>query len=134
MAVIEDLFLIQTTSFMPDSESDDAFVLEVQSQGQRATLDFPDLPHNERERGRTDEYRFDLRDHEFDDQQIRPGDMRITTRGGDAWRPQAFWVITRNVDGEFRLLVAIPDWPPTALFSNEPGDTGAQASRPLDQP
>jgi len=132
MTIIEDLWIIHTTSKEEYSNTDDMFSLEIQSQGQRAVFVFPDLEHNERELGRTDEYRFDLRDWNFDDEMIQPGEIEMLTQGEDAWLPSSFWVISRNVNDEYRILIANPNWPQNAYFSTNPSE--GHISRPLDQP
>jgi len=132
MAVIEDLWVIHTTSQETQANTNDNFSLQIQSQGQRAVLVFPDLEHNERELGRTDEYHFDLRDWEFDDEMIQPGEIEMITHGSNRWLPSSFWVISRNVNDEYRILIVNLNWPQNAYFSNDPSE--GQTSRPLDQP
>ncbi len=132
MAILERIWVIKTTSTKNNAETDEEFSLEIQSQGQIQTLKFPDLSHNEREKGRTDEYEFDLRNYEFDDEQLMPGEIRLLIHGNNAWLPQSIWIIGKNVEGNFKLIVARPDWPENAWFSTDSSE--GQTSRPLDQP
>lgn len=135
MAKLNEIWLIQRTARENNSDTDDIFLLEMQSGGERAEFRLAGLPHDEREQGRTDQYRFDVRDFEFDDEVLQPGDIRITATGEDAWLPSSFWVIGRNVNDGFTLLVARPNWPQTGWFSANPSDVNGQArpTRPLDE-
>ena len=139
MAILERVWVTHTTSTDAEANTGAAFSLEISGNNQVANLDFPDLPHDERERGRTDQYEFDLRNWEIDHEDVLPGNVRLTIRGGEggnAWLPQSIWVMGRTVDGQYHLLVARPDWPATAWFSTDHSDVGgtARTTRPLDQP
>lgn len=131
MAILERVWVIHTTHDAEDSNTDDSFSLEIQTADERVDLMFPNLPHDERERGRTDEYEFDLRDYNVDHLEVDPGDIRITTHGSNAWRARSIWVIGRTADGGYHLLVARPDWPHNAQWSTDFSE--GRPSRPLDQ-
>lgn len=133
MATLQKLWVIHTTADVNDAASNYRFTLEVQTREQRFTRDFPDLSHDERNRGRTDQYEFDLRDQEIDHREVTPGNIRITSRAEDAWLPEGFWVIGQDVNAAFHLLVSRPDWPSNAWFGTRSRSVGAQPTRPLDQ-
>ncbi len=132
MTIIEDLWVIHTTSLEALADTDDRFSLQIQSQRQRAVIVFPDLAYNEREKGQTDEYHFSLRDWQFDDEKIQPGEIEMLTHGTNRWLPSSFWVISRNVNKEYRILIVNHNWPQNGYFSTD--QTEGQVSRPLDQP
>jgi hypothetical protein len=131
MAILERIWVVHTTSTADDAETDSGITLEIQSGAQRMSKVLPDLPHDERERGRTDEYELDLRDFQFDTDVLQPGDFRFTIRGDDAWLPESIWVIGRTVNGDFELLIARPYWPGTAWFSSDSHE--GQVTIPLNQ-
>jgi hypothetical protein len=131
--MLQKLWVIHTTANVNNAASNFRFTLEVQTPTQRFSQDFPDLPHDERNRGRTDQYEFDLRDEEIDYRDVTPGNIRITSRAEDAWLPESIWVIGQEDDGEFHLLVGRPEWPSNAWFGTRPRNVAAQPTRPLDQ-
>ncbi len=135
MAILERVWLIHTTSTEPDADTEDGGQLEIQTATERATREAPGLPHNERERDRTDEYEFDFRGENIDVDDIRPGGIRYTTFGSNAWLPRGFWVIGRTEDDEFHVLVGRPDWPRDGWFSTDRRDADGRAepTRPLNQ-
>jgi len=130
MAILERVWVIHTTSRQAEAGTDARFSLEIQTRSQRFAPNFPRLPHDERNRGRTDQYEFDLRDVEIDHEDVEPGNIRITILGRDRWLPESIWIVGRDRNGGFHLLVARPAWPSNAWFSTRPGD---MATRPLDQ-
>ena len=131
MAVLERIWVIHTTPTADDAGTDEGVTLEIQSGTQRMSRPLPDLPHDERELGRTNEYEFDVRDFQLDTDELEPGDIRFTKRGDDAWLPGSIWVIGRTVGGNFKLLVTRPDWPSNVWFSTDTSE--GPASRPSDQ-
>jgi hypothetical protein len=133
MTILTDLFFHQTTADVRDAGTGDSFSLEIQSQGQRAVIEFPELDSDERERGSSDDYHFDLRNFNFDHELLAPGDIRVVTHGDNAWLPNSFWVTGGFGDGgndEDVGLVYRPSWPQTNWFSTD-SDEG-QSSWPLD--
>jgi len=121
MALLDRIWVIHTTSRADKSDTNDNFSLHLPATGKAADslgflLRFPNLPHNERERGRTDQYEFDVRRFGIDHQEAR-GKISMSTDGGNAWLPQSIWVIGRTIDGEDHVLVARSSWPTNRKFS-----------------
>jgi hypothetical protein len=131
MAILERVWVIHTTSNAEDANTGENFSLEIQTANQVADMDFPDLAKNERERGTTDEYEFDLRNYNIDHRDANPGSIRMTIHGSNAWLPRSIWVIGRTEDDRYHLLVARPNWPSNAWFSTDASE--GRATRPLDQ-
>ncbi len=128
MAVLDTVYVIHTTSTAPQSDTDDGFVLRIPATGKQDTadgfiakLDFPSQPHDNRERGRTDYYEFDVRGLGVEHEEAR-GRFEIETKGKDAWRPSSIWILGKLRNGRFRILGASPDWPSGNKFSRESGE------------
>lgn len=126
MARLIMLWVLHTTSNSNSAGTDDDFTLEFPPADKTAdaldfSLSFGDLPHNEREAGRTDQYEFPVEDLFIRDEDftLNDGQFKIRTQGSDAWLPQSFWIIGENEFGERKLLVAIPNWPADRLFSTD---------------
>ncbi|MBO3086340.1 hypothetical protein [Cellulomonas fengjieae] len=127
MTRIERLWVIQTTSTAADANTDEGFALELKREtpdGGWLSMPFPDLPHDERERGRTDQYEFVLPSEEnFTLGNISGSFVRIRIRGDDAWLPSSVWVIARGPDqGEFtqwKLIAHATPWPRGDWFSTD---------------
>lgn len=124
MAHLQTIWVIHTTSRREDAGTDDSFFLELPLKGKAGDspigqrIPFPNLPHDEREAGRTDEYRFDVRQFRYELAEVR-GQIRLVTRGDDGWLPQSIWVIGQTADGRFHLLAAKPGWPSNGWFSTD---------------
>jgi hypothetical protein len=116
---LETIWVIHTTSPEDNTGTDDDFELIIQSEGQMATFRFPDLDYDDRTSGQADQYSFDLSNFQFHDNQIGPGDIRLRTLGSEYWVMQSIFVIGENSNGEFKLLVARPNWPRHAIFSQD---------------
>jgi hypothetical protein len=136
MATLKYLWVIHTTSTSTDAGTDDGFELQVRSpinpQALIAQLRFPDLPHDERERGRTDEYRFDMREFNVNMSGFREANFSIVTLGTNAWLPASIWVIGQDVEGTRRLLASVPRWPSNLWFSRDSSE--GQTAHALDVP
>ena len=138
MPQLSHLTVIHTTSPQSNAQTNALFKLVlVDAMGKKVTLDFPKLPHNERERGRTDEYRFDLTGLEtpFHSETLGPEQIGMRILSGDAWLPGSLWVIGLPFSGSPLLLVGRPGWPSDQWFSTEASDGGgkAETTRFLDQ-
>ncbi|NUU18491.1 hypothetical protein HP550_14640 [Cellulomonas humilata] len=125
VARLDHFWVIHTTSSTPDADTDDGVsigLLFTQPNPQfEIWMDFPDLPHDERERGRTDQYRFNIVESETNISMdlLGPRNFALRTKGRDAWLPESIWVIGQDVDGNRRLLVGLPRWPATMWFSTD---------------
>jgi hypothetical protein len=99
----------------------------------RPFLDLPAVP-DEKERGRTEQHRFDFQGTNLDMSLVEGRNIFISILGDDAWLPSSIWAIGEDVNGTIRLLAARPRWPTSELrgwFSREPGE--GRATRSLDE-
>jgi hypothetical protein len=84
-------------------------------------------PHDEREPGRTDLYRFrDVPAVEVDD--IEPAQFKIVAAGDDAWLPSSIFILGES-DGQFQVLVGIKKWPDEGWFSTQASDANGRAEK-----
>jgi hypothetical protein len=137
MAATQFVWIIHTTSILEDTDTEDAFSLGLKNVFPNPDfelwLDFPSLSHDERERGRTDQYRFNLSQLEtpISMEQLNASKFMIRTKGRDAWLPESVWIIGQDVNRNRRLLVGIPFWPSTLWFSQD--ESEGQPQRSLDE-
>lgn len=121
MAKLKELFVVHTTKNVADANTDADFALDIEMFGiEPVRLPFPDLPYNERERGRTDFYRFDVsRKGLYTERSLR---IRMTMLNStDGWLPESLFLIGNTELGESLVLAAYPDWPDNEWFdTNDP--------------
>jgi hypothetical protein len=143
---LNTVVVIHTTSKASNAQTDALFRLNLRHPGGNfISLDFPTFPHDERERGRTDEYFFDVSGLGFNDIDFlkQPRSISMTIRRGDAWLPSSIWVIGVPNSGGPELLTGHKVWHPVELdgedfgqgwFSTQhsDGDGKAQATHFLD--
>jgi hypothetical protein len=136
MATLRYVWVIHTTSTAANAGTDEGFELIIRSQVNPqaivGTRRYPDLPHDERERGRTDQYRFDVRDLGVDMFGLNEDNFCIRILGDDAWLPASIWIIGQDVQGARRLLAGVPTWPDDLWFSTDASE--GEATRCLDDP
>ena len=126
------LVVIHTTSRVDNAQTDALFKLVlVDAAGKEVQLDFPTLPHNERERGRTDQYRFDLTglDTQFQSETLGPEQIGVRILSGDAWLPSSVFVVGFPFSGGPMLLVGHINWPSEGWFSTQASDGGGTAEK-----
>jgi hypothetical protein len=120
MATLRYLWVIHTTSTQENADTDAKFRLGLRAspfpipEGTTLSLPFPDLPSSdEKERGVTEQYMFDLRPHELKINMalLDPEDVTITIEEDDAWLPASIWVIGEDVHSTRRLIAGVPNWP-----------------------
>jgi len=132
MPQLSHLVVIHTTSQVSNAQTNALFRLVlVDASGKENTLDFPTLAHNERERGRTDQYFFDLTglETQFHSETLGPEQIGIRIRSGDAWLPRSVWVIGFPFSGSPLLLVGHINWPSEGWFSTQASDGGGKAEK-----
>lgn len=136
MTALRYLWVIHTTSADENAGTDEGFQLRILSQinpnAVVAEFEFPDLQHDERERGRTDEYRFDVSELEIDMVGLDEDNFCVEILGDDAWLPHSIWIIGQDVEGTRQLLASVPEWPKDLLFSTDEAE--GEASHCLDEP
>jgi hypothetical protein len=115
MAELSRIFIIHTTSNESNAQTDADFALLASTAGIDFVQLFPDLPHDEREQGRTDEYEFDVSGaagmpgvEPIDSDNTRL--MIIMTSTTNGWLPSSIWAIGETVAGEYVVLANEPDW------------------------
>src|SRR5688572_19321570 len=124
MAMLRFLYVIHTTANIADADTEGEFDLVVFSQlnpqVEIGRFKFPDLPNpDERERARTDEYKFDVSSLNVDMFNVGRQTLAIRTRSDDAWLPSSIWVIAEDVQGNRELKVALPNWPNSLWWSTD---------------
>lgn len=137
MAVLNRVYVVQTTSTRSDAGTDDSFALLVPATGKQDTadgfikrLDFPHQSHDNRERGRTDYYEFDVRGLGVEHNEAR-GKFAIETKGRDAWLPSSIWIIGTLRDGRYTIVGGDPTWPSNKWFSKDSGEGRASHVIPI---
>lgn len=118
MTYISDIFVIHHTSGRRHAKTDAGFDLIVRGPGYEAAAAFEDLNHDERETGRTDQYRF-IFDEPFNwDPATWTVSMRMrTTR--DGWLPRSIFIIGKgaeDIEDDWVLLGAHYAWPKDTWF------------------
>jgi len=109
MPRITGLTVINTTADEDDAETDADFQLQIARPGGDLLFTEPDLPHDERERGRTDQYFYDLSGENVDSD--APGFqiiMRILS--SDGWLPSSIFVIGHTPSAGNVVLGSHPTW------------------------
>lgn len=132
MATLDMFWLIHTTSVLSQADTEDkAFTLIVREAFPNPEfqlfLQFPKPSYDDRERGRTDQFRFNIDQSQFKINMgsLSPRNFVIATAGSDMWLPESIWIVGRDVNRDHRLLVAIPFWPSHLRFSQQESDDGA---------
>jgi hypothetical protein len=113
MPRINGLTVIHTTADEENAGSDADFQLQVVLPGEDLLLPFENLPnHDDRERGNTEQYDFDLSGADVDsDAQGFQVIMRIVEpNADDGWLPSSILVIGHTANGVDVVLGSHPDW------------------------
>ena len=126
MARLRKLWITHTTADVADAGTDDKVFLHLPRGGKvddvvGHVIKFPDPPHDERERNRTDEYEIDVSMLRVDESDLLPlnsGSIQISIDGSDAWLPKTLRVVGETETGKRVLLVHIPRWPSNRKFSD----------------
>ena len=109
MATLKRIFVTHTTAYEKKADTDAAFLLIASTPGDDFVQEFPDLDYNERERGRTDTYEFNVEDHK------EPVDSNTTltmvmTTTTDGWLPKSILAIGETESGERIILGDHHEW------------------------
>lgn len=135
MATLDMFWLIHTTSILRHADTEDrGFNLVVRwafpNPDIELRLGFPQPRYDDRERGRTDQFRFNIDESKFtiDMESLGPRNFVIQTTGRDMWLPESVWIIGRDVHQNHRLIVAIPFWPSHLRFSRDESEGADQHS------
>jgi hypothetical protein len=110
MPQLNTIRVIQTTADESNADTDAGFQLQIFRSGEDVLLDFPDLAHNERERGGTDRYRFDVSGLGIDSSDPSFGLAMRMVSTDDAWLPASIDVLAETVTGETVVLGSHDPW------------------------
>jgi hypothetical protein len=110
VANVRFLWVIHTTADVDNADADVPFDLVyyggIEANQKLGTFRFPD----EKERARTDEYKFDVSSLNVDMSDVTGHNLEIEILADDSWLPSTIWVIGEDVEGKRELLVGIPNW------------------------
>jgi PLAT/LH2 domain len=107
MADLNRIFVIHTTADEDDANSDGNFELVVSRPNGDLFL-FLDTPdYDDRERGDTDQYEFDVSNEGVTTDSVLS--IRMTSTD-DGWLLKSVWAIGQTVAGSFEVLAAHPVW------------------------
>ena len=109
MADLKTIYILHTTNTKKYSGTDADFQLIGVLPGKDFERPFKEWPsgHNEREKGRTDEYRFDVSNSGLTTDS--PLNIKMTSTS-DGWLPLSMWAIGETTDNEFVVLGHHPEW------------------------
>ena len=109
MATLQTIYVTHKTRNEASAETDANFQLQIERPGGDVLLPFVGQPHDERERGRTDLYRFNVSGRGVDSSHHVI--MRMTDTD-DGWHPESIFVIGVTTAGASVLLGSHPNWGP----------------------
>ncbi len=111
MARIKRLWLFTVTSTQSFAGTQAPLRLKIISQDDRPfKADLGDPGQDDRECGQTGCHELVFSEEDgLDDTQINEVLLQIHD-SDNAWMPKSIWVICENIDGDFKLLSANPDW------------------------
>jgi hypothetical protein len=121
---IEEFVITQMTSTARYAATNSSFRFIVKSGGTTCTRDFPNLPHNEREPGRTDTYTLNVSSCGMSLSSVTASSLYIRTLGHNAWLPSSFKVVARTTSGSTSTLIN-RTWSNLNWFSTDPYDFGS---------
>lgn len=110
MATLRRIFVFHKTSRATDAQTDASFQLIASTPGVNFIAPFPNLPHDEREKGRTDQYTFDVSGNRTP---VDSDNTEITmemTSSSNGWLPESIWVLGETTSGRRLILGQHPNW------------------------
>lgn len=113
---IKELTVIHTTSNKRHADTDGDFCLIIKDEYSNASFEFPELPYDEREKGKEDRYTFNTEACKFSTDNIK---VAIQTKSKDGWLPASIKVIAKTFDGNVVNIVDIPNWPEDKWFDRD---------------
>jgi len=102
--------VVHTTADKAYAGTDADFQLQIGRPGDDLVKDFPDLPHDERERGRTDLYVFDVAGDNVNSDDPNFGLTMRMINSEDGWLPESMLVLGQTFSGEAIVLGSHPQW------------------------
>ena len=128
MADLKNIYILHTTSTKDDANTDADFELIAALPGRdyrEAFTEWPANGHNEREKGRTDEYRFNVSGRGVKTNSEL--NIRMTSTN-DGWLPESMWVIGETTSGKFEVLGHHPKWN-KGWFDRGSGSVGQESHK-----
>jgi hypothetical protein len=124
MPQLKKIVVAHTTATESKAASNAQFMLQIQKPNPpNFTMAFPDLPHDERQKGRLDLYEFDLEGKNISTED--PGfDILMTIKSGnpgDEWLPASICVLGQTSDNEIFVLGDFSQWPSDQWFDKTTG-------------
>ncbi len=110
MPQLNAIRVIQTTADETDADTDADFQLQIFKPSGDELLDFPDLPHDEREKGRTDRYRFDVSGLGVNSDDPSFGLAIRMVSSTDGWLPASIEVLGETTTGGTVVLGSHDPW------------------------
>ncbi len=112
MAKIISIIVVQKTADIAHAGTDDGFYFEITLPGSEdpIRMRFPNLPSDERERGKVDAYSFNVVKHDLDTGHLGPSHtldrvtLGIRALGDNAWKPDAIHIYGMLENGEMLRL------------------------------
>jgi hypothetical protein len=120
MPELNAIRVIHTTADESTAETDADFQLQIFRTGEDILLDFPELPHDERERGRTDRYRFDVSGMGVDSSDPSFGLVMRMVTTTDGWLPASIEVLGETTTGQTVVLGSHDPWTDGAFDRQNP--------------
>jgi hypothetical protein len=117
MPKLNTIVVVHTTSNVAKANKDGNFELVIYKTDTDEPVEkkFPDLPENEREKGQTDAYHFDVSRDEIDFDNIASIEMRMIDHFEDNWIPFSIFVVGLARDRSY-VLGAHPKWSRDDVF------------------
>jgi hypothetical protein len=111
MPTLNTIVVVHTTATGTKADTDGQFELRIYDESEKVVFvqNFHDSPQNEREKGQTDAYHFDVSGYEIDSERISRIDMRKTSVLDDNWIPSSIFVVGLADDWSY-VLGAHPRW------------------------
>ena len=114
MAKLKRIYVVLNTSVAKYADTDAGFeLIASRSRNNSWKQSFPDLPHDEREKNRTDYYEFNVQGKGIEENTKLS--IRMTS-SDDAWLPSSIWVIGETENNSLLILAGYPRWPRDKWF------------------
>ena len=116
--IVKTISITHTTSMQKYAGSTDNFelVLYYNECGGRIEKQFDKLTGNDRKRGETSSYNFNVRDYELDLEKL---EIAIKCKGSDRWQPSSIFTKVEMLDGTEKEFANHPFWDYHKKFDGE---------------
>ena len=117
---VTSIKVIQRTADVGYAATNDDFRFAISTPAATCNGSFPNLPSDERERGKTDTYSLNVSSCNLDKSLVTAQSFSIVTLGHNAWLPSNFCV--QVTAGGTQSTIADGSWPTLDWFSTDPND------------